>query len=324
MRLLILELTCTLIQSGGSCEDDEDDLAYAINLNDKCTIFKKGMHYCCRKKLAPLGECHWGATGDERNPFVVLRQKYPRSLATPPLDYSVDESADDTDPNDLTKRDLEGLYGNPWNAEQGKEPNTNFDSSTISTLPQAGSCAATNIEVVDRNTLTRRELIDGWDTEHNPDFKGRIFNIKQNPQDINAFNKNLEKAVETGTGEAELLNPLKQVISVFKYINERRANTILHSNRQGLLDASETLSNEIPELVAFHAIHNEFDTDWYEARTQLARNWVPNRILDIIIAYNIAENNGHILANAQSVLLEMDLMFAQLSGIKPPLGSNDD
>lgn len=49
-------------------------------------------------------------------------------------DYSVDESADDTDPNDLTKRDLEGLYGNPWNAEQGKEPNTNFDSSTISTL----------------------------------------------------------------------------------------------------------------------------------------------------------------------------------------------
>ncbi|KAH6714756.1 hypothetical protein BKA61DRAFT_575468 [Leptodontidium sp. MPI-SDFR-AT-0119] len=155
-------------------------------------------------------------------------------------------------------------------------------------------------------------------------FKGRIFNIEQDPQDIDAFNKNLERAVETGTGEAELLNPLKQVISVFKYINERRANTVLHSNRQGLLDASETLSNEIPELVAFHAIHNEFDADWYEARTQRARNWVLNRILDIIIAYNIAENNGHILANAQSVLLEMDLMFAQLSDIKPPLGSNDD
>jgi hypothetical protein len=42
---------------------------------------------------------------------------------------------------------------------------------TIIQRPQTGSCAATNVEIVDRTTLTRQELIDGWDTEHNPDVR---------------------------------------------------------------------------------------------------------------------------------------------------------
>ena len=42
-------------------------------------------------------------------------------------------------------------------------------------------------------------------------FKGRIFDEGVAPQDIDVFQRNLRNAVQTGTGESELLKPLKQV-----------------------------------------------------------------------------------------------------------------
>jgi hypothetical protein len=111
---------------------------------------------------------------------------------------------------------------------------------------------------------------------------------------------------------------------VFKYLNENQASNQQLNNRQGLLDASEAISNDVPALAAFHAIHNEFDADWYETRTRAARNWLSERIIDIIAAYNTAENNGNVPANAQQILLEIDLMYKQLSDIKAPPGPTDD
>lgn len=50
--------------SGGKCDDDEIDVAYASNLSGDCTFFKKGMHYCCKTKENPLKNCEWVGTGD--------------------------------------------------------------------------------------------------------------------------------------------------------------------------------------------------------------------------------------------------------------------
>lgn len=50
--------------SGGDCDDDEIDVAYASNLNDDCTILKNGMHYCCKTRVAPFNDCHWVGKGD--------------------------------------------------------------------------------------------------------------------------------------------------------------------------------------------------------------------------------------------------------------------
>ena len=68
-------------------------------------------------------------------------------------------------------------------------------------------------------------------------------------------------------------------------------------NRQNLLDASEQISNNVPGLALLHAIHVEFDRDWYEYRTTQARNWVATQIIDISAAYHIAEDAGHTPGN---------------------------
>ena len=33
-------------------------------LNGKCTVFKKGMHYCCKTRETPFKNCHYVGQGD--------------------------------------------------------------------------------------------------------------------------------------------------------------------------------------------------------------------------------------------------------------------
>lgn len=67
-----------------------------------------------------------------------------------------------------------------------------------------------------------------------------------------------------------------------------------------------------------NAIHREFDADWYTTRLECARNWVSERIIDIVAAYQTADSAGNRPANYDTVIAELNGLFNHLSNLDPP------
>ncbi|CAI7654398.1 unnamed protein product [Penicillium viridicatum] len=59
-----LTADCYWTGCNGKCASGETSVATASNLDDKCTIFRHSMHYCCKTSPAPLTDCHWVGKGD--------------------------------------------------------------------------------------------------------------------------------------------------------------------------------------------------------------------------------------------------------------------
>lgn len=54
---------CLACCSGGKCDDDETELANALNLDGSCKLWSQYQHNCCKYK-PPLKNCHWVGRGD--------------------------------------------------------------------------------------------------------------------------------------------------------------------------------------------------------------------------------------------------------------------
>ena len=93
----------------------------------------------------------------------------------------------------------------------------------------------------------------------------------------------------------------------------------IQNNRRALLDASEFIANNVPALAPMHAIHQQFDNDWYETRALAARNWVTERIVQIIERYSAFEaQNGQSPANMRRLFRELGRLQDMLTDIRAP------
>lgn len=71
------------------------------------------------------------------------------------------------------------------------------------------------------------------------------------------------------------------------------------------------------------AVHRD---DWYQTRTTAARAWLENRIIDIVAAYTLCENeNGEPAPEAERGFARLKNYYDMLGEIKlPPQDPNDD
>ncbi|KAK5993960.1 hypothetical protein PT974_07398 [Cladobotryum mycophilum] len=149
-------------------------------------------------------------------------------------------------------------------------------------------------------------------------MKGRIFNSQATPQALRTFQDNLNIAINAGTGEDALLQPIREVISVFRYINDPSVLLRIQSNRRALRTATQHISAAVPALRRLHDIHLEFDNNWYHSATQEARDWVLARMDEIQIRYHLAEQRGATIANSNRVQAALRSFWNDLEHVTPP------
>ncbi|RGP77398.1 glycosyl hydrolase family 71 [Fusarium longipes] len=185
-------------------------------------------------------------------------------------------------------------------------------------LPRAGSSRALkspNDYFMDRfGSLGNREPMLLLDREVNQ-VKGRIFSDAASIQDPEEFRKSLQKAIAYGNGHDEFLKYIKWTIVAFRYINEQAVRERIQKNRQNLLEASRQISNAVPQLQRLHAIHQEFDYNWYLDRTDKARDWVVKQLDLIEHGFRNAKPTP---GNYQAVMKAVKDFRSDVKFIKPP------
>ncbi|KAF0640140.1 hypothetical protein FPSE5266_04165 [Fusarium pseudograminearum] len=129
--------------------------------------------------------------------------------------------------------------------------------------------------------------------------KGRIFSDGATVQDPSLFAKLLKATIKGGNGHDGILDPIKWI----------------QKNRQGLLAASSQISGAVPRLKRLHEIHQEFDYNWYRARTDNARKWVIGQ-LDLI--ENAFQKASPVPANYKTVMDTVAEFKTEARLIKPP------
>ncbi|UZP44687.1 hypothetical protein NXS19_012499 [Fusarium pseudograminearum] len=145
--------------------------------------------------------------------------------------------------------------------------------------------------------------------------KGRIFSDGATVQDPSLFAKLLKATIKGGNGHDGILDPIKWTISVFRYLNRAEVREQIQKNRQGLLAASSQISGAVPRLKRLHEIHQEFDYNWYRARTDNARKWVIGQ-LDLI--ENAFQKASPVPANYKTVMDTVAEFKTEARLIKPP------
>ncbi|WXC62912.1 hypothetical protein SNK03_008730 [Fusarium graminearum] len=224
----------------------------------------------------------------------------------------------------------------------------------IITLPMndaKASCFATKLEVVSRNDLTKKQIEASVDTDHNPDLQyattlletamtGILPNgthmvtqaidykdiydywskdvlpklpsagssrVVKSPNDYfmdrwgSKGNRSpfllLDPTIQGGNGHDGILDPIKWTISVFRYLNRAE------------------ISGAVPRLRRLHEIHQEFDYNWYRARTDNARKWVIEQ-LDLI--ENAFQKASPVPANYKTVMDTVAEFKTEARLIRPP------
>lgn len=149
-------------------------------------------------------------------------------------------------------------------------------------------------------------------------MKGRVFNRENDPQTRRTFNDNLELAISGGS-EDLILQPIREVIMVFRYMHTPSALRRIQRNRIALREATRRISLAVPDLSRLHDIHLEFDNNWYQTLTRQAYEWVQDRINQVIARYDAVERQGTPAANSRRVRTVLARYSADLQTyIKPP------
>ncbi|KAF4472553.1 glycosyl hydrolase family 71 [Fusarium albosuccineum] len=188
----------------------------------------------------------------------------------------------------------------------------------LPSLPRAGASRSTrtpNDYFMDRfgSTGNRTPLLLA---ERNMNqVKGRVFARDVSPQSPEKFDDAIQNSIRTGRGEQVFLEPIRQVILVFRYMNMPQARRQIQRNRQELLTASRRISTTVSQLQALHDIHQEFDYNWYLARTNEARHWVESQLVQIATIY---QQNGAGSTNYQAVMTAIGSLWNDVKYIKPP------
>ncbi|KAI1350842.1 hypothetical protein F5Y01DRAFT_315312 [Xylaria sp. FL0043] len=217
-------------------------------------------------------------------------------------------------------------------------------------MERNAGCRSTNIEVIDSRTLTRQQLLDGYDTEHNPDYmfdqigsygnragmilcqrdfnevNGRVFNLNtqrgvnrgQAPWNVARFQEEVDRSLTNTTAQNEMIEALRQVIGVFRYINNNEVRPILGGNIRNMENAADQIVATVPHLASIGVMFREFYPAWYQEAARNARAWVADRINDIIARYTQAMVNGMAPPNAAIVQMLVNQLFEDLSYIVSP------
>ncbi|KAI1273788.1 hypothetical protein F5Y07DRAFT_402064 [Xylaria sp. FL0933] len=276
-------------------------------------------------------------------------------------------------------------------------------------MERNNGCRSTNIEVIDSRTLTRQQLLNGYDTEHNPDLqmlqdfsytmatsilpgggssrysaipgpdmvnywnqpvlpqglprtgtsryidqpvqymfdqigsygnraglilcqkdfngvKGRVFNLNtqdgvnegQAPYELGRFRQMVDQSLTSTAAQNEMIEALRQVIGVFRYINNNQVRPILGGNIRNMVAAADEIAATVPHLANIGVMFREFYPVWYQEAARTARAWVADRINDIIARYTQAMVNGMAPPNAAIVQMLVNQLFDDLSYIVSP------
>lgn len=163
-------------------------------------------------------------------------------------------------------------------------------------------------------------------------FKGRIFDVDVNPMAQDVFSSNLQNVLDNSydalpdeDAVEALFNPIRLTISVFRYIHHPEVLPIIQRNRRNLLAATETISQHVVTLGNAHSLHEEFSSLWYAARTTRARDWVQDRVVQIVQAFTDYRSlNGAAHPAADRVLHEAGRLQDQIIYIEPPPADPED
>ncbi|CAH0045716.1 unnamed protein product [Clonostachys solani] len=148
-------------------------------------------------------------------------------------------------------------------------------------------------------------------------IKGAIFTEDTSPRSITTMTNLLETAIG-GTGHEELLQPIREAIAVFRYINHPDARPRIQANRRALLETSRSISTSVLGLGRLHALHLEHDANWYRTRTRRARTWVADQLVRIAAAFTAEENAGRTPTNLQVIRAALNSLFDDLQYMEPP------
>lgn len=105
---------------------------------------------------------------------------------------------------------------------------------------------------------------------------------------------------------------------MFRYINHPDARPRIQANRRRLREVTDIIEQEVPALAGIHGLQMEFDNAWYRARTQSARQWVADRLIEIAAVYSIREGLGFSPANIRQVRAGVESLFDDLRYMEPP------
>lgn len=203
-------------------------------------------------------------------------------------------------------------------------------------LPRAGASRALlnpNAYFFDRfGSRGNRSPLVLADREMNQ-FKGRIFDVDVNPMAQDVFSSNLQDVLNNNFNSPQdeedavfaLFNPIRLTISVFRYIHHPEVLPIIQRNRRNLLEATETISQHVVTLGNAHALHEEFSSLWYAARTTRARDWIQDRLVQIVQAFNEYEEDNDAEHPAQTrIFHEVKLLEDQIIYVQPPPADPED
>ncbi|EEU36862.1 uncharacterized protein NECHADRAFT_26621, partial [Fusarium vanettenii 77-13-4] len=199
------------------------------------------------------------------------------------------------------------------------------------------SCYSTRVEGINRALLTPQEIRDSVDTEHNSDLQYAMHLLQTamtgilpdgsqtTTQAINAnvlpnyWHANVVGNLPRAGASRHVGNPNDYFMDRFGSTGNRQplllADRAMNQNRVQLLDATRRISRAVPQLARLHNIHREFDFNWYQQRTDRARQWVDERLAQISAAYSQASPQ---LANYQTVTAAVAQFRKELTHIKPP------
>lgn len=156
-------------------------------------------------------------------------------------------------------------------------------------------------------------------------FKGRIFDARD-PMAQKSFNDHLDDITEgdynafiTEQESIEaVFNPIRMTISVFRYIHTPEVLSVIQTNRRNLLEATRVISANVVTLGDAHRLHEEFDSVWHSARTDRARDWVEDRLVQIIQAFSdYRESTGTPHPAERRVFHEVGRLQDQIKYIQP-------
>ncbi|CAF3446147.1 unnamed protein product [Fusarium graminearum] len=224
----------------------------------------------------------------------------------------------------------------------------------IITLPMndaKASCFATKLEVVSRNDLTKKQIETSVDTDHNPDLQyatalleTAMTGILPNGthmvtqaidyKDIyDYWSKDVLPKLPSAGSSRVVKSPNDYFMDRWGSKGNRSPFLLLDlqdpslfakllkatiqggNGHDGILDPIKWISGAVPRLRRLHEIHQEFDYNWYLARTDNARKWVIEQ-LDLI--ENAFQKASPVPANFKTVMDTVAEFKTEARLIRPP------
>lgn len=132
------------------------------------------------------------------------------------------------------------------------------------------------------------------------------------------MNNNFHGPLDEQAAIERLFNPIRITTAVFRYIHHPDVLPVIQGNRRNLLEATQRISANVLTLGNAHALHEEFDPVWYAARTDRARDWVQDRLVQVIQAFSdFSAANDEIHPAERRVFHQIGRLQDQIRYIEP-------